>query len=84
MALDEQIAILKQVGNFVLQVLALPDECAALLGRPAAFGLRLAGGQAFADAGHSMQHGLAQIRQDMKLADLVRDVPEDFRNRARI
>ena len=84
MALDEQIAILNRSAILTCKRWRCRTSARLWLVRPAAFGLRLAGGQAFADTGHGMQHGLAQIRQYGELADLVRDGPEDFRIGARI
>jgi hypothetical protein len=92
-ALDEQIPMREQVGDLGWQALSLTDERAVLLRRPAAFEFGWAGGQAFAHTGHGMQHSLAHISQHMpapvaqaqvKLADLVRDLSDDFRDGAGI
>ena len=84
MALDEEITMCEQVGDFGLQTLSLARQRALMLGWAPTPPIGLLGSQGFADMGNGVQDGFAQIHKHMKLTHLVRHFTENFPNSSRI
>jgi hypothetical protein len=75
--LDEMVAMLEEIGDFLLQ--SLPLACGSFGfdgGRPATLHGRLPRGQFFADLGHGPQNRLGQFLDNVELADLMRHIAE--------
>jgi len=74
--------MLKQVSDLLIDLFAVP---CCLAGRhrrrtPAAE-FRFGGSEFLADFGHRPQHRLGQFLDDVKLAELVRNIPKNLGNR---
>jgi hypothetical protein len=83
--LNKQVAVLKQVGDLLLQSLPLTDgPLGGWCGRPTTLPSRLTSGQRFPHLGHGPQDGLGQFLENMEFADLVRHVVEHRTQRLRI
>lgn len=82
--LHKQVAIFKQVRNFLLKPLALLRQFAfgAAGTPPPKFGLL--GSEFFAHLGDRSQDGMVQFFQNMELTDLMGHVPENLRDCRRI
>lgn len=76
--LDEEIAMFKEIGDFLLHPLALTYGVFGRGGgRPAPLHLGFAFGQGFSHWGHRMQERLGEFLEDMEFANLVRHFAED-------
>src|SRR5438270_11979585 len=70
--------MLKEIGNFLLQPLALTNGSFGRWGgRPATLHLGFALGQFFPDFGHSTQDNFGQFLEDVEFANRVRHIAED-------
>lgn len=80
--LHKEVAMIKQVADSFLQT--LPSAGGPLGGpraRSATRQARLLACEVFADLGDGPQHGLGQFLENMELANLMRDRPENLGNR---
>ena len=84
MMLDEQMAMVKQVGDLLFEAFLASGQSAVFPRRPAA---AKPGQRAFklpADLGDGLQDGFREFRQDVELADLMFDRAEDLDDGCRI
>ncbi len=85
LTLHEEMTMLEQVSDFPLQVPASPGLSLRLRRAGASAGkLRLLRGQMLAHVSDGAEHGLVQLRQDVKVTDLMLHRTEDLENRLRI
>jgi hypothetical protein len=70
-ALDEQIPMLKEIGDLLLEPLALLAQFAVRTARPPAGQFRFFGGQGLTHTGHGSQDSSVQVGQDVKFTDLM-------------
>ena len=75
--LNEQGAMIEQIGNPLLDSLGLAGLCPLGLRGPATWKSRLPGLEFLADLGHRVQHRLGDLFEDRKLADLMPRLGEE-------
>ncbi len=75
------MAVLEQVGDFLLESLAFLGQFAFGPGRATSSELGLLGGELLAHLGHRSQDSLVQVFEDVELADLMRHRAKDGLNR---
>jgi len=75
------MSVFKQVGDFLLKVLALARQFTLGFRRASASQFRLLYRQLFARLGDRPQDGVGEVFQHMELADLMRNRAKDGQNR---
>jgi hypothetical protein len=76
--LDEQMTVVKQIGNLRFDAFLAGRQFAVGPRRSPSADLGKRGLQLTANLGHGLEDGLVQFGDDVELADLMADRPEDF------